>query len=425
MKQDMLVKQKYLKKGGIIALITVLSMAPMFSVDMYLPALPYMNAYFAASDSVMNLTLVGFYIFMALGLLIFGPFSDKHGRKPILIISLFLYVVFSGLCAISTNIWQLIFFRIIESIGAGGMLAISIVLIKDSFKGKAMGTILAVVTSISIIAPMVAPILGAFILQCFNWRAIFVAYAIIGIICLIASFLLSETLSASKRLDGKLINTMGRLVVVGKNKGFTYLLIIASLFAAPYMAYVAVSSYVYIDFFGLSATAYSYIYGINAAVSVLGPLIYIKINGKVDPKKITWLCFVLAVFSGMALIILGRLSPVLFLFSFIPFAFVESIMKVFSTDILLNQQEGDSGSASSLINFTQTILGSIGMVMGALPWSNYISGLGICVLGFIIIGIISWIALLKSNIYIKGLKEIQNRKYYEKSICNEHNLKVE
>ncbi|SFC93387.1 MFS transporter [Clostridium uliginosum] len=417
MKQDMLVKQKYLKKGGIIALIAVLSMAPMFSVDMYLPALPYMNAYFAASESVMNLTLVGFYIFMALGLLIFGPLSDKHGRKPILIISLFLYVVFSGLCAISTNIWQLIFFRIIEAIGAGGMLAISIVLIKDSFKGKAMGTILAVVTSISIIAPMIAPIAGAFILQCFKWRAIFVAYAVIGIICLIASFLLAETLPASKRLDGKLINTMGRLVVVGKNKGFTYLLIIASLFAAPYMAYVAVSSYVYIDFFGLSTTTYSYIYGINAACSVLGPLIYIKINGKVDPKKITWLCFVLAVFSGMALIILGRLSPALFLLSFSPFAFVESIMKVFSTDILLNQQEGDSGSASSLINFTQTILGSIGMVIGALPWSNYIRGLGICVLGFTIIGVISWIVLLKSSIYIKGLKEIQNRKQSEYNSC--------
>jgi Arabinose efflux permease len=185
MSQEMLVNQKYLKKSGIITLITLLTMAPMFSVDMYLPALPQMNLYFLSSESIMNFTLVGFYIFMALGILLFGPFSDQYGRKLVLVISLLLYMIFSGLCAASANIWQLIFYRVIQAFGAGGMMSISTALIKDSFNEKTRGRVLAIVTSIAIIGPMAAPIAGAFLLQLYTWKAIFWAYAMIGILCLI------------------------------------------------------------------------------------------------------------------------------------------------------------------------------------------------------------------------------------------------
>lgn len=78
------VQQKYLKKTGLIALIAVMNMVVPLSLDMYLPAVPQMTQVFNTSESVVNITLVGFFFFMAVGILLFGPLSDKYGRKPML-----------------------------------------------------------------------------------------------------------------------------------------------------------------------------------------------------------------------------------------------------------------------------------------------------------------------------------------------------
>ena len=80
---------------------------------------------------------------------------------------------------------------------------------------------------------------------------------------------------------------------------------------------------------------------------------------------------------------------------------IESALRPFSTAILLNQQEKDTGSASSLINFTHTVLGSIGMILGALNWGSYITGLGILLMTFAVISLIFWIIIRKTNIEIK------------------------
>lgn len=397
MEKDLIVEQKYLGKIGLIFLIAVMNMAPPLSIDMYLPALPNMTDYFSASAGVVNITLVGFFFFFALGILFLGPISDKYGRKPVLLFGLVFYFVFSGLCAVAVSIWQLIIFRVFQAIGAGCMVAVSTALIKDSFSGKFRDTVLAVVQAMSVIAPMVAPILGAFILKFASWRATFWVLAVIALICLVATLLLEETLDKEERYNGSVFSALGRLLVVGRNKDFSGFLIIVSLLAAPYMAYIAICSYVYIDYFGLSEGKYSIFFAINSAISILGPLAYIKVNGKLTPIKIMKLCFIIAGISGVGILLFGKISPLVFLVAFLPFTFVESGIRPFSTSILLDMQEGDTGSASSLINFIQSLLGSIGMMIGAIPWANYISGLGIIMLSFTAVSILCWILFIKTD----------------------------
>ena len=89
------IKQKYLKKAGLIALITVLGMTPPLSTDMYMPSLPKMAEFFHAAPVLVNMTMVAFFISMSVGMLVMGPLSDRSGRKKILIISLLLYMVAS------------------------------------------------------------------------------------------------------------------------------------------------------------------------------------------------------------------------------------------------------------------------------------------------------------------------------------------
>lgn len=401
----LLIPQKYLGAKGIILFISLMGMFIPLSIDLYLPAMPTMMNYFNTTTTMVNLTLIAFYFFFAVGIIIFGPFSDKYGRKPILITSLTLYIAGSMGCALSGSIHQLILFRIVQSLGAGGVMAISTALVKDCFSGKLKSKVLALVQAMGVIAPMLAPIIGAAILRVAEWRETFWVLTVIGILTLITALLFQETLPKEERYSGKVSGSLLRLAVVGKNVGFSSFLLIAAMLAAPYMAYVTMSSYIYQNFFELNAQSYSYYFAINSGFAILGPIIYIRFGEKLSGRNFAWGCFVVALASGVGVLVLGTYSPLLFLITYLPFTLIEGAIRPFSTNILLDQQSEDIGSASSLINAVHTILGSVGMALGSLAWSNMVHGLGIIIILSTLSSILAWVIFLRSKVVVKGLKE--------------------
>ena len=397
------IQQKYLNKAGLIALVTVLGMTPPLSTDMYMPSLPKMAEYFHAPAALVNMTMVMFFISMSVGMLLMGPLSDRSGRKRILIISLLLYMLSSAGCALTTSVYLLILMRIIQGIGAGGMVSLSIAIIKDCFEGQTRATALAVVQSMSVIAPIAAPVIGALIIQVSTWRMVFFVLAAISAACLITTFFFEESIHEDEINEGGVLDSVKRIGVVGRNINFSAFLLTVSFYSAPFMAYLAVASYVYEDYFGLQPTTFSIFFAINALTSVFGPLIYMKINSKAPAKATMWVLLITGFAAAAAMLLLGHFSPVAFLATMIPFSVVNSYMRPFSTNLLLDQIQGDTGSASALLNFTHTLLGSIGMFIGSLPWGSYISGIGMTMLGFMILTLGAWLFVLKSGkISMKG-----------------------
>ena len=398
-------KQKILGKKGLITFIALMNMFVPLSTDMYLPALPIMNTYFNSSTSVTNLTLSGFFLFYAIGILFWGPLSDKFGRKPILLIGSAIYMAASILSAMSTDIYYLIVTRIFQAIGAGGISSISMAIIKDCYEGKKRESILAISQSIAGLAPMIAPVIGGFVLQFSTWRGIFWTLAVISMINLVFAILFSETLKKEEQYTGTIFGSIGRLVVVAKNKSFILPALIFSLSALPFMGYLAVSSYIYQDFFGLSAQTYSYYFAANALLSILAPFAYIKFFSNSNKHVFASSVMIVSVVSGILVMTIGGILPILFWASFALMSLAGSVMRPFSSNLLLDQQEGDAGSTSSLINTLFTVLGSVGMSIASMPWSNIIIGLGLMIAVFSAISLFGWIAFMKSPIPCKGLKE--------------------
>jgi MFS transporter, DHA1 family, multidrug resistance protein len=301
------VKQKILGAYGLIIFIALLSAFIPLSTDLYLPALPGMSAYFGVSAGRINLTLTTFFIFYALGTLVWGPLSDHYGRKPVLVTGMGLYVIASALCALISSADGLILCRIFQAIGGSAAGAVATAIVKDVYSGKRRESVLAIVQSMVTISPAIAPVIGAFLMKVMSWRGIFWSLSLIGVVALVGSLLFEETIAL--RTTGVLHQSLGRLGKVLQNRGFTLLLILFSLGGLSIMAFIASSTYIYQDGFLLSGQVYSFYFSLNALGMIVGPMIYLQLSWRTHAESIIRACFATIAISGHLCVSLGTSSP--------------------------------------------------------------------------------------------------------------------
>lgn len=369
--------QKYLGKKGLIALLALLSAFVPLSMDLYLPALPGMATFFGVPVSLVNLTLILFFVFFAAGILVWGPLSDKYGRRPILLVGLTIYVIASVLCACSTDIYQLIAFRVLQAIGASASSAVATAIVKDVYHSREREWILAIVQSMVMISPAIAPVLGAFLLSFTSWRGVFWALTVIGSVALTGSLAYQETIA--RRSAVTIPQSLGRLGVVLKNPGFFALLALFSMTSISTMAYVASSSYIFQEEFGTSAQAYSYYFAINGIGLLLGPMLYVRLSARFDRDAIVRACFAAIALSGILVFFLGSLGPLAFTLCIMPAIVAGVCSRPPGTNLMLEQQKEDTGSASSLMGCTMTVMGTIGMLLISFDFGGIIPTLGIII----------------------------------------------
>lgn len=368
------VGQKTLGGRGLVLFLVLLSAFVPMSTDLYLPALPTMTKYFNVPEVLTNLTIVLFFVFYSAATLVWGPLSDKHGRRPILLIGLIGYTAASFLCAVSPNVYMLIVSRILQAIGAGAASATATAVVKDVYEGRTLEKTIAAVQTISVIVPVAAPMLGALLLRITDWRGAFFAQAILGAVVVLMTVLFTETIR--ERGTGGVVKTLGRLFVVLRNKRFTALLVIFSVLGMTFMAYISSSSYIYEDIFGLSGQEYSYFFSFNAAMMFLGPLLYVWMSSRFSRFALVNLSFVVTVVCGILICAVGRLSPWAFAAALLPTTIMGSFIAPPSRYLMLAQQSGDTGSASSLMGAVSSIAGSIGITVTSLHLGNLIIVIG-------------------------------------------------
>lgn len=394
------VEQIYLKEKGLMIMISLFSAIIPLSIDLYLPVLPKMVEKLSTTQSLVNLTLTFFYIFFGISTLLLGPLSDKYGRKKILLIGTTLYTLSSFFCMMAINVESLILFRIIQAIGSGAIVAVASAIIKDSFDGKKRETMFAIVQSMMMIAPIIAPLLGAFLLKFFSWRGLFGVLGFIGIVLIVFTCLFKETLITKSSESS--FKSLGNLIVVLKNPVFRNLLIIFSFMALPLMAYVAVSPYIFVNIFGLSEQKYSYYFAFNSLFSVIGPILCLYLTNKISSNKIIVFSLVITFLCGICVITFGLKSPILLALIIAPSTLVNGILKPLGVNLMFEKSNAEAGTISSLINFTFILFGFVGMTLvSALASINFVVLLGI------ILSVVGLINFLLIFLAIKNTNQIK------------------
>lgn len=387
---------------GLLILLTMGSLAAPLSLDMYTPAVPGMSAALGATTGEINLTLVGYYLFLAIGLLICGPLSDKSGRKPVLVGGIAAYLAASVVCALSANIWMLIVARVAQALGSGAMGAVCTAVVKDAVAADQRERILAIIQIMFVVGPAVAPLAGAAILTVADWRATFWTLALIAAFELALAARFRETLPAQKRSTRSIPATLGRLVVVGRNPSFSLFLIVGSAFEIGYMAYVSVGSYIYVDTFGFSPFGFSLFFATGSLMCAVGPAFWVRHARHTTVKRFTTWAIVLSAALGVGIATIGHANAFLFCGLILAFTFFDTAVKPYNVNILLLQQDGDTGSAAALTNFGRTFIGSLGMLMAMLPFPDFITAVGVLVFAGMAIAGIAWIVLIRGGFVLRG-----------------------
>ena len=187
---------KYIDSGPFVLMfLGALSAFGPFVMDMYIPVLPAMEDWFGCSTSLVQLGLTTGLIGLAAGQLIFGPLSDRYGRRKPLICAMLLFIISTAGCIFSADVHQFIVMRLFQGLAGSGGVVLSRSIAADKYQGKQLTKMMSMVAAVNGIATVAAPIVGGFIALLGGWRAIFWSLIILALILLNGAVRMHECLS--------------------------------------------------------------------------------------------------------------------------------------------------------------------------------------------------------------------------------------
>ena len=248
----------------LLLLSALIAFAPL-SIDMYLPALPALAAEFGAPTGAAQLSLSSFFIGLALGQIVYGPLADRYGRKPPLYIGLTLYCFASLGCALAPDLETLIVLRFIQALGGCAGMVIARAIVRDCYDAHASARVFSLLVLIMGLAPILAPLLGGWVLMLAGWRTIFGLLALFGLGCLLAVWLhLRET----RRPDTVFSTDIRSALMIYRellaDRRFLGYVLAGGLAHAGMFAYITGSAHVFIEVYGVSPQQFGWLFGLNA-----------------------------------------------------------------------------------------------------------------------------------------------------------------
>ena len=260
----------------ILTLVLLAGMAAL-SMNIFLPSLPGMTAYFDTTYAIMNLSISMYLAFTALLQLFIGPISDRVGRRPVVLVSFVIFFIATIGCLLSTSIEVFLFFRMLQAFIVTGMV-LSRAIVRDIVEDKKAASMIGYVTMGMAMVPMFAPAIGGFLNDLFGWKANFSMLLFIGIIiAALAYFDLGETNNNISKGFSKQFKEYPELFKSKRFWAYSFTTVFAS---GSFFSFIGGAPFVSTNSFELSSSAF----GIYFGVTTLGYVVGSFISGKFSER---------------------------------------------------------------------------------------------------------------------------------------------
>lgn len=284
-------------------ILGLLAMTTSLSIDILLPALMQISQDFTISIEQSGKVVTAFLIGFSVGQLIFGPIADSLGSKVILIFGTLLFFICNLLSVFAPTIYWLFLFRVFQGFGAASIGVSINAYLRDRFSGNDLSRMLSLVTQVVIIAPLINPVIGGYLVVHFGWRAILWMCASFALACLLLVLIsLPETLSrVRKPIHWREVLTNYKKIIV--NKYVSGYIFINSFSFAGMFAFITISANLYISDFNIPTEYFGFVYSLNIIAMMLMTFINSKYVEKVGFNNMLLLGMGLQVFSVILLVI--------------------------------------------------------------------------------------------------------------------------
>jgi len=359
------------------------------AIDMYLPALPGIARDLGVPVAAVQRSLPSYFIGIAFGQVLYGPLSDRFGRKPALYIGLAIFVSASLGCAFTTSVTQLVVFRFLQALGGCAPLVVPRAVVRDYFDGRESVRMLSMLILVMMLGPILAPLIGGQLLVRFGWRSVFLVLAGYGLILLaLAAWLLPESLRPEQRRRESAAAIASTYMGILRNREYLVWVLSGGLVFAGLLAYISGSSFVYIELFHVPPERFGLYFGANAIGLMIASQINRYLASRVHSEVIVRSVLPVAVAAGLTLFVdaytgfggfVGILVP---LFCFVA---CHGFVGPNTTALAMSPYGAMAGSASALMGTLQFVLGaasgSLVSAFGngtAVPFAAVIAGCSLC-----------------------------------------------
>jgi MFS transporter, DHA1 family, multidrug resistance protein len=289
----------------VLVLGALVALGPL-TIDMYLPALPTIVTDLATTESAAQLTLTGTLIGLSLGQLLVGPLSDTFGRRRPLLVGVGVHVLASLLCLVAPNVEVLGALRVLQGVGAASATVVAMAIVRDLFVGRAAATLFSRLMLVLGVAPVLAPTIGGEVLRFTSWRGVFGVLAVLAVLMIVmAARAVPETLPAERRRPLGLGNTLRTYGGLLRDRTFVGLVLVAGLAMSGLFGYVAGSSFVFQEQFGMNEQQFGLMFGAGAIFLICATQLNAALLQRFEPRVILPAALALGTVAGATLLTLA------------------------------------------------------------------------------------------------------------------------
>lgn len=362
------------RRVAIIVTLGLLTGLGPFTIDLYLPTFPDLKLDLGILDPQVQMTLSATTLGFALGQLLVGPVSDRFGRRIPLIVACAVHIIASILVACAPQVTFLTAMRALQGIGAAGGAVVAMAMARDLFSGQRLVTMMSRLALVNGLAPIVAPVIGSWLVTVTQWRGVFWALAGYGaLVLLLIVFLIPETRTPAERTRGGLPQLFQAYRRVLGDRLFLGMLGTGSFAFAGLFSYVSTSSTLLQETYGLSETQFGIVFAICSVGVFLGVQTGSRLTARLGPQ------WVLAGGTGgligaaclLLLLDTARIGHIPLIPAMFAFTFAFGCCAPNVNVLALQNHRADSGVAASLMGASFMILAAVaGPLIGVFPLTS-------------------------------------------------------